>query len=224
MRFFPMKRLLFTVFTLFLVAGCGPRNTEYYAYTDSGMEKPRVAIVPIIDSTGVKHPWDVSDEIIFGLRRHICNCGKLYPLPQADVNANAALLGNVDYFGTNLTPWNGFSNAHYVVLIELIDHKVDSYEKGKFNSLYPTNGAHCNEVLAMRAHIRIIDIQHNKARLVLDEILESNHLLPWGHDNVDYESNPWDTENYVNTPVGLAHNRLIWHISQRLDIVIGDCR
>jgi hypothetical protein len=219
-----MLKLFTCLFSLMALTGCGPKNSEYYAYTDQGVEKSRVAIIPLIESSKTHLNWDLSDEVIFGIRAHICNDGKLFPLAQADVNANAALLGNVDPFGIDLKPWIGFSNSHFVVVMEMLDHKVVPYEKGKYTSLYPTAGAHSNEILEIRVHLRILDVRHNKARLVLDEIVESNHLMPNAHDAIDYESQAWETPNYCNTPVGIAHNRLIWQLSKRIDTVVSDCR
>jgi hypothetical protein len=219
-----MKRLISCLLLSLLVTSCAPRYKEYFAYTDEGFEKPKVAILPVLNSSKAVLNSDISDEIIFGLRNSICSMDKLFPLPQSDVNAAAALIGDAHYFTPDVSPWKGFLNAHYAIVMEVSQHKIVPFEKGAFSNLYPTNGGHSNQVLAIKVRLRILDVKYNQAKLVLDEIVESNHMMPWGFDQAVNKECSFDSPYYANTPFGMAHNRLIWQLSSRIHQVIGDCR
>lgn len=140
------------------------------------------------------------------------------------MNAGAALIGDSAYFTPDLTPWKGFLNAHYAVLMEVTQHEVVPIEKGNFGNICPTNGGHSTQVLAIKVRLKILDVKYNQAKLILDEIIESNHMLPWGFDEGINKQCAFDSAHYANTPFGMAHNRLIWQLSSRIDQVIGDCR
>lgn len=74
-----MHRLFSCLMLSFLVASCAPRYKEYFAYTDEGREKPKVALLPVLNTSKASFGNDLSDEIIFGLRNAICSTGKLFP-------------------------------------------------------------------------------------------------------------------------------------------------
>ncbi len=218
-----MKRLLSSLLLSLLVTSCAPKYKEYFAYTDEGYEKPKVAIVPVLNSSKASLGFDISDEIVFGLRNLICSNDKLFPLTQSDVNAAAALIGDSHYFTPDTSCWKGFLNAHFAIIMEVTQHDIVPFEKGSFGNLYPTNGGHSNQVLALKVRLRIIDVKYNQAKLILDEIIESNHMMPWGFDQAVNKERAFDSPNYANTPFGMAHNRLIWQLSSRIHQVIGDC-
>ncbi len=221
-----LQRTLSFCMAVLILVGCNKnrQQQEYFPYTDAGVLKPRIAIASVTDSSGKQLPWDVSDEIVHGMRHVLHNEGNVYVLPQAEVYSSMALLGNFDLFGANLFPWKSFCHADYVVLIDLFDRQELPFGKGKFYPIFPTSGNHSGTVLAMKLRFKVIDVRAEKPKLVLFEVMESNHLLPFGYEGIDPKEIPWGHKEYCNSPMGMVNNRLIYQLTDRINTVICDAR
>lgn len=221
-----LQRIFSFCMALLVLVGCNrtTQQNEYFAYTDAGVLKPRIALASVTDSSGKQLPWDVSDEIIHGMRHVLNKEGNLIVLPQSEVYSNMALLGHVDLFGANLTPWKSFCNADYVVLIDIFERQELPFGKGKFYPIFPTSGNHSGTVLAMKARFKVIDVRADKPKLVLYEVMESNHLLPFGFEEIDAKDIPWGHKEYCHSPMGMVNNRLIYQLTDRVNTVLCDAR
>lgn len=219
-----IKRVLSLCFTFLVFVGCSKpvQQRENFPYTDAGTLKPRIAIASVSDNSGRHIPWDVAEEIVHGMRYYLNKDGEIYVVPQAEVNSNMALLGDVDLFSTNVTPWRSFCNADFVVLIDIFESQEVPFEKDKFYPLYTTSGNHSGDVLAMKLRFKVIDVSAVQPKVVLFEILESNHLLPFGYEGIKTAGIPWGHQDYCNSPVGMVHNRLIYQLAERINNVLCD--
>lgn len=220
-----IPRIVTLCFSLLALVGCNrapQQQQEYFPYTDAGVLKPRVAIASVTDTSGRKVSWDVAEEIVHGIRYFLHKDGEIFVVPQAEVYSNMALLGDVDLFGMNLSPWKSFCKADYVVLIDIFESNEVPLEKDKFYPLFPTSGNHSGNVLAMKLRLKVIDVSAPQPKLVLFEVLESNHQLPFGYETVKSGEIPWGHQDYCHTPSGMIHNRLIYQLTERINTVLCD--
>jgi hypothetical protein len=220
-----IQRTLSLCMALLLLVACNkPPQQEYFPYTDTGVLKPRVALASVTDSSGRKLSWDTADEIVHGIHYFLRNQGNVFVLPQAEVYSNMALLGHFDLFGRDLTPWKSFNNADFVVLVDIFESKELPFEPDKFYPLFPTTGNHSGSVLALKARFKMIDLRGPLSKLLVFEVIESNHQLPFGYEAGDCSLIPWGNPEYCNTATGMVHNRLIYQLSQRINTLICDAR
>lgn len=221
-----IKQALSCCFLFLLLAGCQKHTTQcsnYVAYTDEGTLKPRIALASVTDSSGTNLSWDVSDEIISGINYYMRLDGELNVIPQNDVYAKMALLGDIDPYAANLTPWKSFcNNDDFIVLIDVFKREELPYEKGKFSQIYCDTLNQSGNVLSLKARLKIIDIRAQQPKLVLYEVNDFNYMLPLGYENQQIAK--WGDPDYNRTYIGKVHDRLICQLTQRINMVINDVR
>lgn len=200
-----------------LMSGCGPRYVDYFPYHDSGISKPSIVILPIANTSDANYNWNLAQEIEDGLHYRLMDNARIFVYPTGQTVTTFQKCGNPNLFGKDISFANSFHPSEFVVAIELIDHSIVPYEKGKFTPLYPTHSQMCNYVLTMKLRIRMIDIRGNEPTIVLQEIFQSNHMIPMESDRIDYSRAGFGTQSFKCTPMGIAHQRLINDLSKRLE-------
>lgn len=202
------------------VACGGPRYVDYFQYHDDGTPKPKVAILPIIDSTHSGLGWDMTDEISQGIYYQLMNSGEFFVPSVTEMGPAASKVDQVDIFGTDLSYASEFTNTDFIVALELIEHTISPINTGNnSNKRFPTLSP-CNRSLSIRVRIKIIDIRCQTPKIVLYEIFKTCYLLTPSKNINDCDSIGWGAPGYEKTPCGIAHDRLIRNLTARLEEVI----
>lgn len=213
-----MQRLfLFCALALLTFTSCAPQRCDTTIYQRSGRVKPIVAVLPVIDSTGeFSHSWDLAHELTDDMRRKVFDSASLY-LYREGIDQEYAYRFN-EAIPTNfpVSILKSIGDAQFVVVTELVNHEVQPCE----NSHIPYSNIHTGEkaaILAQDLRIRVLDVRGDTPHIVLQELLHHDHYIAQPYLNTDYVRNSWGTEAYENTPMGLAHARLIREAVSRIE-------
>ncbi len=203
-----MQRFFLFFMATIICTGCSRDYGEFIKYHDDGRMKPRVAFVPVIDRSQQDLPWDVSDELTIGMREKLRLNGQLYLTKPQSIRRAYLTRSAEEWLSGDLEELRIFAPEHdFVVLTELVDHKHELYKRQKIKPVYPAKGE-VGSVLMMTAHVRVIDIRQEEPRVVLNQYVHSNHMIPKKRMDLDYRQIPWKATTYLETPVGRAHARL----------------
>ena len=220
-----MVRILLTLFIAIISVGCGgPRYVDYFPYHDDGRCKPCVAMLPVVDCAKACLPWDISEELSMGMRYRFMDNAEIFLMNPKKVDAICSNLNSVDFFGRDNSFSQQFCDSEFVVVTEFIEHKVVPYKMGTIDPLYTLRSGKCLSVLMMKVRLKIIDIRGDQPCVIWQEIVQSNHMIPRDGECVNYEKTPWKSQAYCRTPLGMAHQRLICDIVQRIESVTCKAR
>ncbi len=195
------------LFLLLLSTGCSRSYNEFIRFRDNGRAKPQVALIPVVDHAQHNVPWNVSEELTAGMRHRLMEQGVVYMSSEHQVRSLSDRTEDADLFGKDLSWARQYSPHDFVVLVELIDHRKVPYERQKVRPVYPADGE-VSSVLMMKARLKVVDIREEMPKVILQQIVHSNHLIPKNRDGLNYHEIPWDDEVYKGTPLGMAHARL----------------
>lgn len=211
-----LQIMLSALIACFAVVGCsGPRYADYFPYHDDGTAKPRVTLMPVINSCNCDLPWDLSEEFTESLYYELMNSGQLYVLSPQEIGQVWAKSGQIDFFGMDMGFAREFCNADFIVALELIEHSAspcssDACKQG--SDFHP-----CNRNLCIQMRVRVIDVRGQMPRIALYEIAKTNYSFTSVYDNIDYEKCGWGCERYEKTPCAIAHQRMIQKLTNRLE-------
>lgn len=211
-----MKQIFGILATLALLASCGPRYVDYYPYHEDGRSKPSVVLLPIQDDSESGLSWNLGQELDQRMEYRLLDDATLFLVS----NAKDERTEKRDYFGKDLSFARQYGKADFVVAMELIEHKVVPYGKEKIYPLYPIHNRECENVLMMKMRVRVLDIRGEEPVIVLQEIHQSNHMLPKGRDRLETGTQGWGTESYPKSPYAIAHQQMMNDITHRFEQII----
>jgi len=180
----------------FLVVGCAPRNVDFFPYTDDGVRKPHVALLPVFVEGCEDLPPAASERITRGINFEVMQNGRLYFHSQEAVQSDMNRMGNVNYFGKDLRFAKEFCDTDYVVVMELIGHQIQQRA--------------CRAMLEMTLRIRVIDVRCEEPVIALQEIVTCSQIVP--QDKEYLETN--------QRICAAAHDQLVREITNRLEKAI----
>lgn len=212
-----MLRMILAVFFSLVFSGCGPRYIDFFPYHDDGTIKPKVALLPVINSSECSLPWNVSSELTYGIRLKAMNHGEIYLLSEEETSSRLSQCKAFDLLGSDITFSRNFYNADYIVLLELMEHANAPYEECRLSPLFPADSRHYH--LALQIKIRMIVIHVASCCVIHQEIMNSSQVIPMDCQNVNYQRHCWGTASYQNTPACQAHERLIHDLVSRIETV-----
>lgn len=217
---------LLGLLTTLTLAGCSANMGGALRYTDEGVRKSTVEVLPVIDRTHTAFPWSLSQEVTEEVR---------YRLQRSPDMLVAARMGSSypdmrrykpeELMGSRMRFAKDFPGADYILLMELTDHEIKPYNNETVKPVYPVGGE-ATEVIMMRMHVRLIDARQEEPRVVMQREVLSNHLVPKGREfsAVDYAELQPGHESYLATPVGRAHARLSRDIAEQVQLYIEPAR
>ncbi len=219
-----MLRMLLLAFVMMIAAvGCsGPRYVDYFPYHDNGVPKPRIALMPVVDSSNSDISWDLSQEFSRSVYYDLMNSGELYVLSPAEIGP--AWDKSIDCFDVDLSFTREFCEADFVVALDLIQHEVISCDPTNKGALSPAECHAYNRVLTLAIRARVIDVRREQPRVILYEIIKSNYILTPPYEIVGYADQTFNSPGYSTTPCGIAHYRMVEKIVSRLEDVVRCAR
>lgn len=202
-------RQFFLLAVLLLFCSCS-RNTnqEFTKFHEDGRAKPVVAIAPIIDTSSFDLSWSLSEEFYDMVVDKLALRGTMY-IPNQNVPAPHS---SENPFGSDLS-WvkREFAPNEFVVFIEVIQHEqVPSRTISD-----PLENASTNLNIAVR--LRIVDIRASKPKVVLQEMIKDSYFFPKNLLPVDYNVISWGSEEYMLSPLGVAHIKFSKILAERLN-------
>lgn len=210
-------RVIATLFLVLLFGGCSPQYSDFFPYHDDGTPKPYVALLPVIDESEQKLPWNFPQEMSTRIRADLMKQGQLFLPSLADMQKKLAATSEAELAtGSDLMPFLYFQPAHFVIVLELIEHSQVPYQRGKTKPLYIANiSPEDAEILMMKVRMRIVDIRGGEPRLIRQEVIQSNHMIPKGA--LEQACQLKGSDGFGATPVGIAHARLIADIVHKIE-------
>lgn len=160
-----LKHLLLAAFLLLTACG-GPRYVDFFPYTDHGVAKPHIVLMPI----RVPDHCDanLSQDLLKETRYQLMDNGQVYMDDQADIDAWIAKKGaSVDYYGRDIDWAKSFKGADYVVVVEAVEHHP-----------YNTYSCGCDlPYVVIKLRLKLIDVRCETPRVILYEMLETTQPI-----------------------------------------------
>lgn len=200
-----MKAFAIALLSL-ICTGCAPNCRDTSLYQRTGQIKPIVCVMPVINQTGV-HPeqWDFSREFTDEIRKRVYDSSRLYLLRESGSLEFARELNIPNPMEIPSDLRERMGAAEYIVVAELIDQAEKPYGLGGSRPYHEEIGS----VLSIAMRVRVIDIRKEKPRVILQEIIDYDHIIAKPYLNADYNKAYWGTEAYESTPLGMAHNKVV---------------
>lgn len=205
-----MLQIIVSILLSLIAVGCGaPRYVDYFPYHDDGTPKPKLAIMPIIDSTQNSIGWDFKEEIADGIYYELMSSGEVYMVSPRDMGPGWAKKDTINFFSNDVSYVGDFQNTDFIISMEIIDRKITACDQCVPNNL----------TLFISIRIKILDIRFCEPKIVLYEVFKTGYTGI--RADAEYENNIcWNDETYQKTYFGRAHKRIICSLSKRLEEVI----
>jgi len=208
---------LFIIPLLLISTSCTRRiqDETQFSHHDDGSAKPKIALLPVIDSSNSQMPWDLSNELTQSIKTKFFKSNRFYLTDEFDALASA-------YFSDpELNPFLGdlewinemHSTTEFVVFIELVDHKlIPKSAVRKFFNFQLTQ----SYTLDMSVRVKVFDIRDRKIRIILQEMTHKSFHIPWKFSSMGTQKSTWNKTAFNLSPIGLAHNQMIKKITTQI--------
>lgn len=210
-----MSRFILSVSLLALIAGGCRTNDGSPQVSSQARAKPVVAIVPIIDNTKNEVRWNLSDELSSALYARIAQRNHLTTVASSLIRSQVKKSGDQRNPFSPDVSWvkHSFQGQDFVVFLELIEHE----EVLRQNRRAPTKPEHCSADLNMSMRVRILDVRGETPRIILQELVHDTHFIPRQFTQVNFYQVAWGTESFSISPMGLAHEKFIREMAERIE-------
>lgn len=211
------RSLLFVLTALltFVIVSCTNQQPSGFSqYYEDGRAKPSVAIVPVIDSTSYDLPWSISEELTILLLNHCARKNTLFISNQT--NTEEIVLPENPFLGDLSWTKKEYPNNEFVVFLELLEHANQPVGKEVKNSaIHATTAKSSHLITTLR--IRIVDIRNEKPKVVLQEVLRDSYYVSKTVFPVNYNLTSWGSNQYNETPLASAHEKVVKDLAQRIN-------
>lgn len=208
-----MLRTFLSLCLAFLLAGCADPchvcKTSVEAPVCVSKPRPKMALMVMKDSSDCAVPWDMSAELTQAFRAYAQQCSKLCWQTEKNAGLSTWDSCSMNPFGNDLFFTKKLCHSDFLVALELLEHDVVPYADQALSPAFPAEAQWCSSVLAMKVRLRIIDLRFECPRILKQEIICSNYLIPREAERVDYFKMHWGKELFPTTPWGIAHERLV---------------
>lgn len=197
--------------------GCARTYRDTSMYQRTGQIKPIVSVMPVINSAGVcRAEWDYSRELTDEIRKRIFDSSKLYLLREGGSLDLAHELNTPNPTEIPCDLREQTAAAEYVVVAELMDQHETPYETASSKAHQEEAGA----VLTMAVRLRVIDVRGATPKVILQEIVDHDHIIAKPYLKTDYTKATWGTEAYTSTPLGMAHSKVVRELVAHIESYI----
>lgn len=201
--------------------GCAKHYRDTALYHVTGKAKPVVAVLPIVNTSVEKTSakWDVADELTQEIRNRCANSSRVFLLQQDNsVNVAQALI-TPEMKSIPRSAFESLAPAEFVVIAELINDEERLTTKNTKNKKPQPDETQMTICLAMR--VRVVDLRGQEPKIVLQEVVSQDHEVARSYMFVDYKKTAYGTPGYDNTPLGMAHNKLVKEVVSHIEGYIG---
>jgi hypothetical protein len=161
-------------------------------------------------------PWSLSDEFYSGVKEQLLRRAEVFVCPDPVSYAVPAGLDGIDLVDRHSHELKQrFTDADFVVLMELIDHREVPIDRATMKLEF-TDGGNANHAIQMRMRVQAVDLRGQTAKVVYRETIESNYPIFSGAV-YDVQDHPWGTSKYNFSVLGRAHTVIEKEVAQRLE-------
>lgn len=206
------KKASLILSSILLLAGCNRNSPDEYArFHNDGRAKPIVALMPVLDSTENELEWNLANEFTDSLRYKINAKGDLFLVSEKEIQAKIDTLADSDRPFDPEVNWaaDRFPEQEFVVFTEIIQHEE--------TPLDPKQSAESSAKLNMSMRVRVVDLRGKAPKVILQEIVEDTTFIPRAFTRENFAQEPWGSEMYDLSPMGVAHAQFIKEVTQRIE-------
>lgn len=205
---------------LFLgLVSCRTQYADYFPYHDSGLAKPRVALIAVWDHSEVSLPWNLSQKFTDAIHGEMMRHGELYLLPKGEAESGVHRLPPFDFATAQNIPFaRELKSAEFIVIIEMLEHCGVPYQSGHSPDGVEFRCPLCDKVLALKMRIKVLDIRGEKPYIVAQEVLKNRYAANTADETFQFTEGcaTLCTIRYL----GEEQNRLIARAVERLESII----
>ena len=199
-----MRRLALALTTALFCVGCCNTCSDTGLYEKTGQMKPIVAVLPVVDRTaGSGLPWDFAAEMTDEIRKRIYDSPRLYLLREGGTAEIALSLSCSNPYDIQPLALKDMGASEFLIVTEIVDQKQTPY--GFHTAKTEETGA----VLSVKMRVRVIDRRNPEPKVLLQELIECDHIVARPYLNTDYQKTQWGMDQFHNTPMGLAHSKIV---------------
>ncbi len=199
-----MRRLAAFMATALLCVGCSKTCCDTGLYEKTGQMKPIVVVLPVLDRTGgVELPWSLASEMTDEIRKRVFDSSRLYLLREGGTSEMAMTLSCPNPYDIPAAALRDLGASEFLVVAEVVDQQQNSY------GLQTQKAEETGAVLSVKMRVRVIDRRSPEPKVVLQELLELDHVVARPYLNADYKKTQWGSEQFHNTPMGIAHSKIV---------------
>ncbi len=181
------SRLLLLLCVPLFFCGCRTRYSDFFPYYDNGTKKPSIALLPVYDGLDVQEkktletlfPGNFPDTLTNSVRNRLKREGKIYIPPKGAIQKMLNSISEKSLASDReLTLYKRIQGTDYVCLMELASIQVMPYKRGAIKPLYLADIREEDaRVLAIAVRVKIVDIRGSTAKMVRQELVQSNHMI-----------------------------------------------
>jgi len=174
-------------------------------------------VLPVVDhSRDVGIPWSISHELTEEVCARIDGVKQIYLLRDVGTRQIAERLTAPNPSLIDQDAVAGLANTEFVVSTEVI-------EQTKKQRGATVQDREATQV-SLTLRVRILDIRGEHPRLLLQEVLEQEHMASHMDLEKEYALASWGTEAFSKTSMGQAHSRLVRKLCSRVQSYIEAAR
>lgn len=222
-----MRRFVFPILSfalLLLAASCQSRGAKLqsFRYHQNARQKPIAALIPLIKRVdNEKVGWDISQEVTAEVQRRIINRAQLFLNPVQIPAGLKSKLNTNDLITLTKEDLSIFREQNeYVVFMELLEHhEISGLESDPLTAKSDDDAL--GKTLAIKVRVRVFDIRTEEPKVLLQEILHSNHFIPKVERDIDYTKVVWGGDSYPASVYGRAHAKLEKDLARHIEKYIS---
>ncbi len=210
----PRSYLYFALAATSLLIGCQKNKEETVSLKESIRQAPTLAIAPVIDNSKQSLGWDVSQEFTHALclRLEKTDRVSLSELRSAKTLAKKLKANHHPFTGDLQWAKTAFPKEDFVVFLELLEH-----DEVPNQSTPEASPEECSAQLNLSMRIRVLDLRSQMPKVILQEIVRDSHFVPRQFTHYHFHQEPWGSEDFSISPVGIAHAQLIKEVASRVE-------
>jgi hypothetical protein len=194
---------------------------DYFPYHDDGTPKPRIALVPVINSSQSNSPVCLSEGLTQNLSEVLMGRGGCYVLSEDGLGPEwNDMISSTDLLNQELPPVFCLKNVDFVVVLELFEHCLEPVEKNIHSFPFTPSW---NTMLMTKMRVKVIDVRWTPPRLILHEIVCGEYKVPKKYSR-PVETLSEDDVRDLHSPFFKAHDPMIADLAERIDTVIRSAR
>lgn len=206
-----MRKLPILFLAMLAASSCSNNNSQdnVSIYHEDGRAKPVVSVASLIDTTSFDCSWSLSEEFTTEIVNQLSTSGQIYVRSHTDFPFSENPFGN-DFAWMK----KEFRNQEFVVFLELVDHSFTPATNGK--KTYTISPQEVSMNLNSSVRVRVMDMRTATPKIVLQEMISGSYFIPKTLLPTDYEQIVWGSEEYNQSPMGIAHSQLISEVVSRV--------